>query len=69
MVTKSLEEIAREAAWQVPQFRDTIRNRIKDLHAKALKAKNDGDLQEYEAIEEQARILEVSWKIYSPEEL
>lgn len=66
---KSLEEYAREQVWKVPQFRDTVRERIKDLHAKALKARMDGDLEESKAIEELAALLEASWKIYSPEPL
>jgi len=66
---KSLEEYAREQAWQIQEFRDTVRERIRYLRDKALKAKAAGELEEATSIAEQALLLEASWKIYSPEPL
>jgi hypothetical protein len=69
VAVKSLEEISRELVWKVPQFRATVRERIKDLHNKAKQAEQEGNIERALLYSSKAQELELGWKKYSPEKL
>lgn len=66
---KSLEEIAREGVWQVPAFLATIRDRIFQLRRLGSEARKQGQIQQADDWDWEARELEIAWQKYSSEKL
>jgi hypothetical protein len=66
---KSLEEIAREAVWQVPAFRSAVRDRIFQLWKLGSEARKQGQIEQADDLFREAAELTAAWQIYSPEEL
>ena len=65
---KSLEEIAREGVWQVPEFRATIRNRIFQLLRLGSEARKQGQISRADDLFREVAELTLAWQIYSPNE-